>query len=519
MNLREFTEKTDQLAKKMDQEQLFCFVHSITRKVPEEARESFLEIMNRTYCEMTGSENDAELKGKLWEIDEQEICAEFDRLAEMFGKIEEEELTLQADGYEDYSSGYWGSDWVWEYSDPEGICQIYADGCKLIRRCADDGFYQKAVEMFDLVMGTEVSVENDWDWFSLDLDELDKEDLLEVDLQELVLYVLYAAYQAAEPEERAPVLYGYFSLHCFKDVHIENMLSMGREELKGLPQFWKSWIALLSEKNGDIAMRLLKEAVLYQKGEGGLLDVARVSYRLHPSVYLETLVTQEKNHDIRQQLETGKEALDKIDRKYRIRSQIALKTAEAALQLDMKNFAEECWIEAFRSDTSPMNYLRIVNESAKPEQYEAGLREIISTSRQNNGSTSNIAEELRENVISPDQETILCFLTGNFDAAMEKCAEIKKSLGWTGTFMKCGLSLLLLLLVKENTWHEGCMAMAGEVQRYMGFQVKEYFQGTRRQIEYMNNSVADVDEAKVFRECFISWKSRYRAMYLSWRKS
>lgn len=478
MNLREFTEKTDQLAERMNREALFCFVHSIARKVPEEARGNFMEMLERICCEMTDGKNKAEMERKKREIDEKEICAEFHRLAELFKKIEEGELTIQADGYEDYSSGYWDSDWVWEYSDPEGIGQIYADGCRLIRRCVNDGFYKKAVKMFDMVMSTEVSVENDWEWFSLDLEELDKENLLDVNLQELTLDVLYAAYQAAEPEERAQVLYNYFSLHCFKDIHVEHMLSIGREELRDLPQFWESWIALLSERKGDIAMRLLKEAVHYQKGEEGLLDVARMSYKIHPFVYLETLSMQEKNDDIKRQLETGKEALEKIDRKYRIRSRIALKTAEAALQLDMKNYAEQCWIDAFISDTSPTNYLRIVNESERPEQYDARLKKTILASCQNSGNAFNSSEELQENIISPDDKTILCFLTGNFDIVMEKCREVKKSLGWTGTFMKCGLSLLLILLVKEKTWREGCKEMAREVQRVMDFHVWEYFSGT-----------------------------------------
>ncbi len=45
----------------------------------------------------------------------------------------------------------------------------------------------------------------------------------------------------------------------------EEIFHVGREALKDQKQFWEDWIVLLKNKQGDIAGRLLKEAVLYSQ--------------------------------------------------------------------------------------------------------------------------------------------------------------------------------------------------------------------------------------------------------------
>lgn len=66
-----------------------------------------------------------------------------------------------------------------------------------------------------------------------------------------------------------------FSYSTFTKLHVEEMLHVGREELEDTEQFWKDWIALLKEKNGDTEARLLKEAILYCEGIDGLYKMAK----------------------------------------------------------------------------------------------------------------------------------------------------------------------------------------------------------------------------------------------------
>ena len=71
------------------------------------------------------------------------------------------------------------------------------------------------MELFDIMMESEVTVGNAWESFSMELKELQDEGLISVNLENLALHVLYAAYQEAVSEERAQALYDYFSISFF----------------------------------------------------------------------------------------------------------------------------------------------------------------------------------------------------------------------------------------------------------------------------------------------------------------
>jgi len=509
MNLREFTEIVDQKAGERSRSELLVFLHSIARKVPEEKREEFIGILEGIRGDAAGEESrPPETVMKM--TDEKEIRKEFGRLAELFGRIEEGELTLHADGYEDYSRGYSDS-WVWEYEDEQAVGRVYEDAGRLIQRCVNDGVYRLAVEMFDLFSDTQATVENDWEDFEMGVQKLAQEHLAALNLENLALYALYAAYQDSEPKERAKNLYVYFSIPFFGEIHVEDMLSLGREELQDQSAFWDSWIQLLSAQAGDIPARLLREAVSYQHGEKGMLEFARLSYRTHPSLYLEALDGLERAHDYLRQLEAGQEALEKVGRKYILRSRIALKTAEAAIRLEKEEEAERCLLEAFASWTVPVGYLRILCESRDPEAYREETKRIILSAGRGHeaGSNTRVPAELQENLISGYQADILGFLSGDFDAVMGQCLGRDRPLGWTGSFVKCGIAMFLLLLLEGEDWKPGCLKMAENLLHYLDFRAEEYYCGTKHQVEYAGKTAVPGEDMELFGKCFQRWKAGY----------
>lgn len=512
MNLKEFTEIVDKRTEEMQQEDLRCFVHSIARKVPEKQREEFAAMLC-DFNKIGGKEETTNgISEALRMVDEKEIRRESDRLNALFQQIQDEELCLYAEGYEDYSQGYWDNDWVWEYEDPNEVCRIYEDAVRLIQRCMNDGFYKTAQDLFDLMMKSEVYVESDEETFSMNLQELQNEKLVDIDLNLLALSVLYAVYQAASPETRAQELYGYFSIPFFRNVKLEQMLSLGREELKGLPEFWDSWIKLLSSKGGDMEGRLLKEAVLCYKGEEGILELARISYEKHPSLYLEAIRGMQKLHDDKRLLEIGKEALEKIEKGYVLRSEIALSTAEAALRLQQEDYAQQCWLEAFESHTTPINYLRIAVESSS-EQYEKAAKRMILAGKigiVNRSSFPEInvkSDELKRNGIFGMDMTILKFLSGDFEYAERQCSQTKQALGWSGTFMKTGIALFLLLIYQGEELQSGCQRQLERVVGELDFDGTEYFKGTRYAAEYGKRNSDSQDDSEVFWQCMKRWKA------------
>ena len=152
MNLREFTEAVDRETKEMSREELWLLVHSLVRKMPEEAREEFLDLVGRARKkEAEDGESTYDIDALARERDRKDIHELLTRLEGQFHELREGTLALQANGYEDYSTGYWDPDWVYEYEDPEEIGQIFEQADQLIQRCVNDGFYEEAVKLFDLV--------------------------------------------------------------------------------------------------------------------------------------------------------------------------------------------------------------------------------------------------------------------------------------------------------------------------------------------------------------------------------
>ena len=99
-------------------------------------------------------------------------------------------------------------------------------------------------------------------------------------------------------------------------LHIQDMFYVGRENLTGKEQFWNDWIALLQTKSGEVASRLLKEAVFERGGIEGLLKVADKNANIHPSLYLTVMDEYAKKHDYVQMEKVGEQAVGKIDKNF-----------------------------------------------------------------------------------------------------------------------------------------------------------------------------------------------------------
>lgn len=77
----------------------------------------------------------------------------------------------------------------------------------------------------------------------------------------------------------------------------------------------------------------------------------------------------DKKHEYVQIEKIGKKALDKVDSKLKIRSEIALKVAYASsCIMHTDNVMRFCW-ESFRSDSTERNFLRLFGTKEMATQY------------------------------------------------------------------------------------------------------------------------------------------------------
>lgn len=434
-------------------------------------------------------------------------------------QIDEGELYFDTEEYEDYSDGYWDSDWGTEYYDNQGIGDKIQYMIRFAQDCVDDRRYQEANEIYEWLWGMSVSTDNEYE-DSVDLEMMSENNLIHTDMKSLALLTLYADYQVLPPEKRAEDIYLYFSFSTFSKLHMEEMFRVGRENLEDADQFWTSWIELLKKKTGDMEARLLKEAVLYYKGINGLYELAKENVAVHPSLYLAVMDEYEKGHLYSEIEETGENALDRMDSNLIIRSEIALKTAFSSSCLNhQEKMMQFCW-ESFVSDSTVKNYLRLFGKEEMAEKYANGGNEILANRVKENQEYSYRNSELRRNIISDYEYYRLVFYTGNFEKIKNVSKNPKGSLGWSSSFIREGIRLFLLYLYNRPLPSKA----AERIASYIGFpDTKDKKNLLAFEVEIQN----ECQEYKVseFWNYFQRWKKYYpiekeeQNKYLSWAEN
>ena len=360
-------------------------------------------------------------------------------------QIDDGEFYLDTEEYEDYSGGYWDSDWITVYYDNQGIGDKIQYMIRLAEDCVDDRRYQEANEIYEWLWTMSVLTDNEYG-DQVDLEMLEENDLIHTDMKHLALLTLYADYQVLPINERAGDIYLYFSYSSFTKLHVEEMFHVGREELEDTEQFWKDWIALLKGKNGDVEARLLKEAILYCKGIDGLYEMAKENASVHPSLYLAVMEQYDKGHLYDEIEKVGENALSSINVNLTIRSEIALKAAFAASCLNHEEKVMQfCW-ESFVSDSTVKNYLRLFGSEEMAETYGMRGKEVLKNRQKSNAEFVHRNQELKQNVIGDDEYYQLVFYTGNFETVKNISKNPKGSLGWSSSFIDYGIRLFLLYL-------------------------------------------------------------------------
>lgn len=426
-------------------------------------------------------------------------------------QIDEGGLYLDTEEYEDYSSGYWNADWVTDYYDNCGLGDKLAAMIRFAKDCVDDRRYREANEIYEWLWEMSVFTDNEYS-DPVELETLAENDLIHVDMKQLALLTLYADYQVLQPEKRAEDLYLYFVYGTFQKLHMEEMFHVGRESLKDTEQFWKDWIELLKNKNGDVEVRLLKEAVLYRGGIEGLSKLADENSAVHPSLYLSVMDEYEKGHMYERIEAIGTKALDTLDVDLTIRSKIALKAAVSSSYLqNEEKMMQFCW-ECFRSDSNVKNYLRLFGTEEMANKYGIHGREVLRNIAKGNQICDWRKTELRRNVIGDYEYYRLSFYTGDFETSKTVSKNPEGSLGWSSSFIQDGIRLFLLYLYENPLPSKA----AARTAAYIGFadtKEEEDLTGFERKIleESRGHKVSE------FWNYFQRWK-RYFPMEISAKK-
>ena len=496
MDFQTFMQSVEQnLAQLKSEEALRAWIKNYARSLPEEEREAFLEqLKNR---------EPRSHKKMLREI--LQWCEKVN---------DAEDYTLSCHEYEDYESGYWDSDWITEYSDPEGIGPALKRYYEEAEQAVYDGDFVSASQMYWNLGGlTVMAVSVDGgDCVELTVEEMVSEGLVSLNLKKIAGLTLYAAYRANELPKRVSKLYQYFSRSMFREISLEDMITAGPEPLEEMQSFLDAWIAWLREQEDQYTPRLLIEAVKLRSGDEGLLEEAKRTANRHPQLYVQVLEKFFQNEDWDRLKEEGMEALRRMDRSMEIRERAARLAAAGAIHKGDEASAREAMTEAFYSKATAANYLRILTCQGQVlrDPADAAERDILR-------DAVDAAERdiLRDAVDAAETEKILeqagrlqekwkqekaakqteryywqehkvtdayiqnesdrmgiSFLSGDFAKIWEECRKTKDALGWSGKFINEGVPMLLLLLQEGEITGKAMRAMLSQVERYLAYQAE-----------------------------------------------
>lgn len=395
------------------------WISNVARTTKEKNRVAFLE----------------SFKQKVKEKDLTSAVAEIEK---WFDEIENGDVYFERSSYEVYGEGYWDSDYEFEYSDEFGIVDNLIKSFTVAEEVLFQRQYKRVVELYEYLCTMTFQVYDDetGEADDLELEDLVEENLARLNLKQIALYLMYAKYQTANGHTRSSDLYRYFTWDMSKNIKVEELFTVGPEELSEINSFIKEWISFLQSKDGDLAGKLLIDACLYYGSTSYLLDIARATYDKHPILYkrvCEQLLSEQKYSEC---VQIGLEAIGKLPKDITVRADLANVTAEAAIYLGDSSVVHRCYEAAFYSNASINHYLRLFELPNYKEISNSAAKYAILQPASDNRAKEN--------------KKIIQFFNGDFEKVYEDCKKDSATLGWSGRFKGIGIVLFLILLNRHN---------------------------------------------------------------------
>ncbi len=495
MNLSEFLNIVDGICKSAGREDLENFIHEFARSLSSGSRNGFLDLLQQ--C--TG---DKVLDAKPEQ--QQNFTVRYERIKENLTKIEDGELELEGSLNEEYDDWYNSDADEFLYEDPSGIGQMICEACEFLSECVECGEYELGNDIAEILLGLEIRVGGEYQDYNgdpLELNELPDHRVADFNYDEMVICALRLAYGSFPLEDRADVLYHMISSSKAGKVSLENVMQKG-EELPEFDAFLRLWVSYLGNITGRRAQVLLEDALGLANDAEFLLENARVYADQHPGLYEKYLESRKLSDSDEQIRMIGMEALQAIDSKYLVRSRVAVMMLPAVGRLEDWSLWDICLLEAFRSDSTVRNYMNLKRychdfSSCRRElaRISFNIYHHVDPYRYYRAYGNN---ELEENQVDVLTAYMLAFLEGDFAFVLEQGMGKEEALGWSGTFMKCGLAAFLLLLLESDTLPVGCRAMCQIVDGSVGFSAS-------RSLADVTKTVGDVDKDDFWTN-FLFWK-------------
>lgn len=494
MNFNQYISAVKEQLNQMSDSQKASWIYGQARKIEERDRQEFL----------------ACLSGK--ESVGRRLSAE--EIFQWCRKVEEGEVYFSAEIYEEFEEGAWESELKGRYHDIFDLMPYLEHVKDICCLWMENEEYEIAYQILDRICQLEFRIECEENDYMLkedpsypnnliSLENLKREKLLSINLDELSLMLLYSCYQSVTGRKRLEAMHEYLVWGIGQKLVMTDAFAFG-EDLRESPHaFMTAWRSFLMEISGDRSAELLVDACVFLGGEQQLLETARDNGSFHPYLYQAYCERKYLSGQYQNCVEAAREAIEHLDENKMIRGAIADIGAKAAKRLEDENAYARFCLDAFWSEPSSWHLLRLftLSNSSVIEKAKERL-ERISTDLPEKRADS--VEQKTTFLYEREQKMIYQFLLGDYGPVLQYCKDEENYLGWS--YGLKGMVIPLLLLYFKEDSAEGTKTRAEN--------------GIREQLEYRLRF--ECGEGVEFDPYLAAWKKAYkvpeemRTQWLEW---
>lgn len=478
IRLPEFLCKVDNITQNLTTEELLNLVHQIARTLPEDERDSFLELLN-SCANKISNENTNDILF--------ELPATLKRIEEIYKGYKYLTISVNEewdDWYDDYEDQF-------IYHDESLLLDDIEKAASLIHQCIDQEFYDSRILKLTQALSRLVvfAIEDDeytHDKSAISLEELYSKDLLTFDFFQWIYESMYIIYKTSSKTNRPNEIYNFILNFKQTSIKLEKFMQIGNHDLQDFDLFLNQWIELLIHQENYQANHLIKDAIPLLKDPNDLLVFAKENANTHPYFYLYFFENYANQYTLDQLLSTSLEAMQNIENQCIERNKIALYCASYANQMHDFKTVDKAYFEAFISDKNITNYMRLRFESHDYQKYKDSVKQAIQ-SKENNKPSSLYSNSYMD-FITRDFRNLILFFETDFS---------KESIG---KFQEIPLSFILLTLNNNHTspYPKGLEHVLYCAYQLCNFNANNYYFGT--------SSTYQLDSHELFIKLFTQWK-------------
>lgn len=291
--------------------------------------------------------------------------------------------------------------------------------------CVANGKYEIALQAFEAIMP--IAIPNDYG-DDIDVETMFSNDLIDLDYRTVVHHYASVVLILLKCSERTEKLFEIIK-PIEKDFRLNQVVSIGNEEVPENAIFAKQWVALLTKQNYQYrSVSILVDALLYNGGTKALEQFVLEFGSEYQQTYIELIKIYMIEEEYQSAIKIAQHGLSNLKQVDSKRTKIADLLEELGRITNNPNCIEEGVKEGFYSSIDLKHFMKLYTLNSQRVLEEA-VNYLDKHKTKKDGDSCYIH-----------------FLNGDYDLVWNICSKDKQALGWSSSVKGEVLPLFIALL-------------------------------------------------------------------------